>query len=66
MSGGLAGLQLTEDDVTKFLASGTHLGTNNLDFQMETYVHKRRNDGILFSIFGPFDFVSKSSVYHPV
>ncbi|XP_017490523.1 PREDICTED: 40S ribosomal protein SA-like [Rhagoletis zephyria] len=46
MSGGLAGLQLTEDDVTKFLASGTHLGTNNLDFQMETYVHKRRNDGV--------------------
>lgn len=39
-------MQLTEDDVTKFLASGTHLGTNNLDFQMETYVHKRRTDGV--------------------
>lgn len=48
MSGGLAGLQLTEDDVTKFLASGAHLGTPNLDFQMETYVHKRRNDGIFY------------------
>lgn len=46
MSGGIKALELTEDDVTKFLASGTHLGTNNLDFQMETYVHKRRNDGM--------------------
>ena len=45
MSGGIPALQLAEDDVTKFLASGTHLGTNNLDFQMETYVHKRRADG---------------------
>lgn len=46
MSGGIDALKLTEDDVTKFLASGTHLGTNNLDFQMETYVHKRRADGV--------------------
>ena len=46
MSGGISALQLTEDDVSKFLASGTHLGTSNLDFQMETYVHKRRNDGV--------------------
>lgn len=46
MSGGIKALELTEEDVTKFLASGTHLGTNNLDFQMETYVHKRRNDGM--------------------
>jgi len=46
MSGGIPALQLAEDDVTKFLASGTHLGTNNLDFQMETYVHKRRTDGV--------------------
>lgn len=39
-------MQLAEDDVSKFLASGTHLGTNNLDFQMESYVYKRRNDGV--------------------
>lgn len=45
MSGGLNALQLSEDDVSKFLAAGAHLGTNNLDFQMETYVYKRRADG---------------------
>jgi len=39
-------LQLTEDDVSKFLASSAHIGTTNLDFQMETYVYKRRNDGV--------------------
>ncbi|XP_057669375.1 40S ribosomal protein SA [Diorhabda carinulata] len=45
MSGGIDVLSLREDDVTKMLAAGTHLGTANVDFQMEQYVYKRRPDG---------------------
>ena len=45
MSGGLDALALKEDDVTKFLACGTHLGATNVDFQMEQYVFKRKPDG---------------------
>lgn len=45
MSGGLDILSLKEDDVTKFLACGTHLGANNVDFQMEQYIYKRKPDG---------------------
>jgi len=46
MSGGLSNLALREDDVTKFLACSAHLGSSNLDFQMEQYVYKRKPDGI--------------------
>jgi len=46
MSGGYSALSLKQDDVTKFLACNTHLGANNLDFQMESYVYKRRSDGV--------------------
>jgi len=46
MSGGLEVLSLKEDDVTKFLACSTHIGTNSTDFQMLQYVYKRKNDGI--------------------
>ncbi|XP_069123385.1 small ribosomal subunit protein uS2-like [Argopecten irradians] len=46
MSGGLDVLTLKEEDVTKFLACGTHLGANNTDFQMEQYVFKRKADGV--------------------
>lgn len=46
MSGGLDALALREDDVSKFLACGAHLGSSNLDFQMEQYVYKRKPDGI--------------------
>lgn len=45
MSGGLDALALKEDDVSKFLVAGTHLGSSNVDFQMENYVYKRRADG---------------------
>ncbi|GFT30810.1 symplekin [Nephila pilipes] len=45
MSGGIPSLSLKDDDVTKFLASSTHIGATNLDFQMEQYVFKRRSDG---------------------
>lgn len=39
-------LSLREDDVTKMLAACTHLGSQNVDFQMEQYVYKRRQDGV--------------------
>jgi len=46
MSGGLDALGLREDDVSKMLAATTHLGSENVDFQMQQYVYKRRSDGI--------------------
>lgn len=38
-------LSLKEDDVTKMLCATTHLGTDNVDHQMEQYVYKRRSGG---------------------
>ncbi|XP_053947841.1 40S ribosomal protein SA-like [Anastrepha ludens] len=46
MSGGLDILSLKEDDITKMLVATTHLGSENVNFQMEQYVYKRRTDGI--------------------
>lgn len=46
MSEGIDALQLKEDDVKKFLASGAHLGAQNVDSHMEAYVYKRKSDGI--------------------
>jgi len=46
MSGGLDVLALKEDDVRKMLAATTHLGSENVNFQMEQYVFKRRPDGM--------------------
>jgi len=46
MSEGIEALQLKEEDVKKFLASGTHLGAQNVDKLMESYVYKRKSDGI--------------------
>lgn len=45
MSGGLSVMALEENDVTRFLAASTHLGSSNMNFQMEQYVFKRRQDG---------------------
>lgn len=45
MSGGLDFLAPREEDVIKFLACGTHLGTTNMDFQMKQYIFKRKPDG---------------------
>ena len=45
MSGGIDALALMEDDVTKMLAANAHVGTENVDFQMEQYVYKRRPEG---------------------
>jgi len=47
MSGGLEALALNRDeDVTKLLAAATHLGSTNVDYQMEQYVYKRKPDGV--------------------
>jgi small subunit ribosomal protein SAe len=46
MSGSVDILSLKEDDVQKFLACGTHLGTTNSDFQMEQYIYKRNSRGV--------------------
>ncbi|OWA51711.1 40S ribosomal protein SA [Hypsibius exemplaris] len=39
-------LNLRTDDGMKLLVCNTHLGAQNVDFQMESYVYKRRPDGI--------------------
>jgi len=46
MSAGVESLQLRQEDVVKFLACQTHIGAQNVDFQMHQYVYKRKNDGI--------------------
>jgi len=46
MSGNSDILALKEDDVTKMLAASTHLGSQNINFQMEQYVFKRRPDSV--------------------
>lgn len=59
MSGGLEILKLVEDDVSKMLAANAQVGTNNLDFQMETYVYKRRADGLKLKLKKLFNFCLK-------
>uniref|UniRef100_A0A131XXC4 Small ribosomal subunit protein uS2 n=1 Tax=Ixodes ricinus TaxID=34613 RepID=A0A131XXC4_IXORI len=46
MSGNLNVLGLKDDDVRRFLTAKTHMGTTNLDFQMQQYCFKRRSDGV--------------------
>ena len=50
MSGGIDALALKEEDVTKFLGCSTHLGAQNVDFQMEQYVYKRKPDGMFWLV----------------
>lgn len=51
MSGGLDVLSLKEEDVTKMLVACSHLGTQNVNFQLESYVYKRRrHGGYIFNI----------------
>lgn len=46
-----ASLNLKEEDVQRFLACSTHIGSKNLEPALERYVYKRRNDGVfLFNI----------------
>merc|ERR1711939_796640 len=39
-------LPYTEEDIRRMLACQVHLGTKNVDFQMERYTYKRRPDGV--------------------
>lgn len=39
-------MSLKEEDVTKMLSACVHIGSENVDFQMEQYVYKRRQDGL--------------------
>lgn len=51
MSGAKGVLSLQEEDLTKILVAMAHLGSQNLDSQMEQYVFKRKNNGVcLFNI----------------
>lgn len=44
-------LSLQEEDLTKILVAQAHLGSQNLDFQMEQYIFRRRPDGVsLFNV----------------
>lgn len=38
-------LSLQEEDLTKILVAQAHLGSSNLDFQMEQYIFRRKADG---------------------
>jgi len=46
MSGNIETLQLKEDDVSKMLLAYTHVGAENIDYQMQQYIYKRRTDGV--------------------
>lgn len=51
MSAAKGVLSLQDEDLSKILVSGAHLGAQNLNFQMERYVFKRKQDGVcLFNI----------------
>lgn len=51
MSAAKGVLSLQEEDLTKVIVASAHLGSQNLDFQMEQYIFKRRSDGVcLFNI----------------
>jgi small subunit ribosomal protein SAe len=44
-------MALQTEDAQKILAAQAHLGERNMNFQMSTYVHKRRPDGVhIFNI----------------
>lgn len=46
MSDGKSILAPTEDDISKMLMAGVHLGTKNVNHQMKKYVYKRKADGV--------------------
>ena len=62
MSGGIDALQLKEEDVVKLLAAGVHLGASNVDYQMESYVYKRKPDGKTFRLFISFALLGDTKV----
>lgn len=47
MSGSVEAFALTEDDAMKMIVCESHIGAKKMDFQMENYLWKRRNDGLI-------------------
>jgi len=45
MSSGLPIFKASEDDISKLLVASVHLGAKNTNFQMDSYVYKRKQDG---------------------
>ena len=67
MSGGLDVLAMKEDDVTKMLAAGSHLGDANVHFQMASYVYKTKSDGtVLLFVQSHFVYALFCVYYIPV
>lgn len=56
MSGSNDVLGLKEDDTTKLLAAGAHLASDNVNYQMDQYVFKRRPDGNYFIFYLIFKY----------
>ena len=55
MSCGKTILQPDEADISKILAANAHLGSTNVNYQMQQYIFKRRADGrYLFGNIVPF------------
>ena len=59
MTSGYSVLQLKDDDVLKILAAQLHIGSKDVDYQMDTYVWKKKprnegksEDGIIASCHG--------------
>lgn len=50
MSGALGALQMKEEALLKFLATGTHLGSTSFDLQMEQPIYKRKSDAFCIMI----------------
>jgi len=46
MSGGLSILQPDENDISRLLNATTHIGSTNVNYQMQQYIFKRRADGV--------------------
>jgi hypothetical protein len=55
MSGNLDVFALTDDEAMKMIVCESHIGTKTCDFQMENYVWKRRQDGIIKPIIKNFE-----------
>lgn len=45
MSGGIEALELKEDDIKLMIAAKVHLGSTNVNYQMQQYVYDRNDEG---------------------
>lgn len=63
MSGGLDVMSMKDDDVTKMLAAGIHLGDSNVNYQMQQYVYKVRPDGTSVHVLGEHVLYMYTTIY---